>query len=86
MGPVGHQWDACVTPSWRGAASNSGLDGREARSQPSALILGCFRRLVLRAASLRLSGQVWSTDPPCALGQTRLSQIWGALRGRGATC
>lgn len=41
MEPVGHQWDACVTPSWRGATSNSaGLDGREARSQPSALILG----------------------------------------------
>ena len=30
-----------------------------------------------------LSGQVWSVDPPCALGQAWLSQMWGALGGEG---
>lgn len=26
---------------------------------------------------------MWSIDPPCALGQAWLSQIWGALGGEG---
>ena len=79
--PVGCLWGPQLEGC--GAAALLGwMAGRPGHSHlPSSW--GCFRRLVLRAASLRLSGQVWSVDPPCALGQAWLSQMWGALGGEG---
>lgn len=73
----GPQLEGC-----RPAALLAWMAGRPGHSHPPSS-WGCFRRLVLRAASLRLSDQVWSADPPCALVQAGLSQIWGALGGRG---
>lgn len=80
-----NQWDACVALSWRVRTSSSlaCMAGRPGHSHPP-LILGVLRRLVLRAASLRLSDQVWSVDPPWSLSQQgylRSGEPWG-----GATC